>query len=97
MNLSCEEKFQAQADRDRRRTQLFLKMVVCAVILIAAALIAPDKYLLWLGGPGVALVFIGLIIRFTTPVSAARTAESRRKTSIVFVRSAVPTACAVTK
>ena len=67
MKPSRELDFQAQVDRYRRRTRLFLKTVASAVILIVSALLVPDQWSVWLGGPGVALVFCGLIIRFTTP------------------------------
>jgi predicted amidophosphoribosyltransferase len=46
---------------------LFLKIVAFAVILTEAALLVPDKWSVWLGGPGVVLVFFGLIVYFTTP------------------------------
>ncbi len=62
-----EQNFRAQANRYRRRTRLFLKIVASAMILIAAALLVPDNWSVWLAGPGVALVFAGLITRFTTP------------------------------
>ena len=67
MNPAGQHDFRAQADRYRRRTRLFLKIVACAVILVGAALLVPDKWSVWLGGPGVALVFVGLIVYFTTP------------------------------
>ncbi len=67
MNPSGEQDFQMQAGRYRRRIRLFLKLVACAVILIVAALLVPDNWSIWLGGPGVALVLAGLITYFTCP------------------------------
>ena len=64
MGGPIEQDFGAQADRYRRRTRLFLMLFVCAVVLVAAALVVPDRWSMWVGVPGVALMVAALAVRF---------------------------------
>lgn len=67
MPLAYEQNFQAQADRQRRRMRRFLQLVAGAVILMGAALLAPDRWSAWLAIPGGTLVVTGLISYLTAP------------------------------
>jgi hypothetical protein len=67
MNPSVAQDFQAQADRYRRQFRVFLKISACSVPFIVAAVLVPEKWVLWIGGPGVALVVAGLASFFTLP------------------------------
>ncbi len=47
--------------------RVFIQFVVTGALLIGAALLVPDKLSVWIGVPGMGLLFGGMIIFFTVP------------------------------
>jgi len=67
MKSSGEVNFEAQVDRQRRRHRLFMKVCACGFALVGGSLISPEKWLVWIGVPGAALILVALAIFFTAP------------------------------
>ena len=67
MTLEAEQQFGVLADRYRGRTRIFLALTAGAVLVIAVSLAVPDRWSIWIGVPGVALVVVALAVRFAAP------------------------------